>query len=69
MTQLQRKQDGSEYFPVIAQSSMDQQHRTTFCVLEGARSSYKPAICMDSGQRVFGRGCVGNAWRGGSVAV
>ena len=28
---------------------MDQQHRTTFCALEGARSNYKPAIFMDSG--------------------
>ena len=28
---------------------MDQQHRTTFCALEDARSSYKPAFFKDSG--------------------
>ena len=46
-------------------SSIDQQHRMTFCASKQARSSYNPAIFMDSGllvdtsQRVLkeGSGC------------
>ena len=45
----QRKQDGRDAFPGTIHSSIDQQHRTTFYALEDARSSYNPAILMDSG--------------------
>ena len=47
--ELQKKQDGREAFPGMTHGSMGQQHRTTFFVLEGERSSYKPATFMDSG--------------------
>ena len=46
--ELQRKQDSRESFPGMTYSSMDQQHCTIFCALEGARSSYEPANFMDS---------------------
>ena len=46
---VQREQDGREAFPGMTNSSIDQQHRTTFCALKHARSSHKPAIFMDSG--------------------
>ena len=46
---------------------MDQQRRTAFGVLEGARSSYKPAIFMDSGCVV--EGTLEMLLRVGSVAV
>ena len=46
---LQSKQEGRQPFPGTAHSSIDQQHRTIFCALKDARSSYKPAIFMDSG--------------------
>ncbi|CAM9529130.1 unnamed protein product, partial [Laminaria digitata] len=45
--ELQRKQGGR--FPGTTNSSIDQQHRTTFYALKQARSSYKPAIFMESG--------------------
>ena len=39
-----------EAFPGTTNSStIDQQHRMTFCALKHARSSYKPAIFMDNG--------------------
>ena len=38
------KQDGREAFLSTSGSSMDQQHRTAFCALEDARSTYKPFI-------------------------
>ena len=49
MVGVQREQYGKEAFPGTTNSSMSQQHRTTFCALKDARSSYKPAIFMDSG--------------------
>ena len=54
-------------------SSVDQQHRTTFCALKHARSSNKPAISMDSGFFVYASSGVlgGEDWalavRGGRV--
>ena len=50
--ELQRKPDGRAVFPwydPYYDSSMDQQHRATFCAWKDARISYKPAIFMDSG--------------------
>ena len=47
--ELQRERDGRGSLLGTTDSSVDQQHRTTFCALEHARSSYKPAIFMDSG--------------------
>ena len=46
---LHREKDGKETFPGTTKTSIDQQHRTTFCALKHARSSYKPTIFMDSG--------------------
>ena len=46
--ELQRERDGREYL-----LGTDQQHCTTFCPLKHARSSRKPAICMDSGFWVY----------------
>ena len=46
--ELQRDQEGGDAFLGAADSSVDQQHRTTFSALKHARSSYKPAILMDS---------------------
>ena len=45
---VQKEQDGKEPFPGTT-DTIDQQHRTTFCALKHARSSYKPTIFMDSG--------------------
>ena len=45
----QREREGRVSLLGIADSSVDQQHRTTFCALEHVRSSYKPAILMGSG--------------------
>ena len=47
--ELQREQGGREAFPGTTNRGIDQQHRTTFYALKYARSSYKPAIFMDSG--------------------
>ena len=47
--ELLRKQNGRESFPGMTHSGTDQQHRTTFGALAGTRSSYKPAVFMDSG--------------------
>ena len=46
---LQRERDGRDSLIGTTDSSVDQQHRTTFCALKHARSSNKPAISMDSG--------------------
>ena len=46
---VQGEQDGIEAFPGTTDSSIDQQHRTTFCAWKHARSSYKPATFMASG--------------------
>ena len=46
---LQRERDGRDSLIGTTDSSVDQQHRTTFCALKHARSSNKPAIFMDSG--------------------
>ena len=45
---LQRERDGGDSFLATA-DSLRQQYRTAFCALEHTRSSYKPAIYMDSG--------------------
>ena len=41
---VKRGQNGREAFPGTTNSSIDQQHRTTFCALKHASSSYKSAI-------------------------
>ena len=46
---LQRERGGSDSLLGTTDSSVDQQHRTTFYALKHARSSYKPAIFMESG--------------------
>ena len=46
--EFQRKRDGKEDFPGTTHSSKDQQHRTTFYAVKDVRSSYKPALFMDS---------------------
>ena len=45
----QRERDGGDAFANTTESSIRQQHRTTFCALKHTRSSYKPTINMDSG--------------------
>ena len=45
----QEERDGRDSLLGTTDSSVDQQHRTTFCASKRARSSYKPAIFMDSG--------------------
>ena len=48
--ELQREEDRSDSLLGATDSSVDQQHRTTFCASKrDARSSHKPAIFMDSG--------------------
>ena len=49
MLELQRKQDGRGAFPGMSHSSADQQHRTTFCELKRARSSYAPLFLWTTG--------------------
>ena len=44
----QKERDGGGYFPATA-DSIKQQYRTAFCALKQTRSSYKPAIYVDSG--------------------
>ena len=46
---LQRERDGRDSLIGTTDSSVDQQHRMSFCVLNNARISNKPAISMDSG--------------------
>ena len=46
---LQRKRDGRDSLRGTTDRSVDRQHRTTFCTLKHVRSSYKPAMFMDSG--------------------
>ena len=48
MAGSQREQDGGDSFLATA-DSIKQQYRTAFCALKHTRSSYKPAIYMDSG--------------------
>ena len=43
----QRERDGEDSFPATA-DSIKQQYHTVFCVLKHTRSSYKPAIYVDS---------------------
>ena len=50
---LQRERDGRASLIGTNDSSVDQQHRTTSCGLNDARSSNKPAISMDSGGLVY----------------
>ena len=47
-TEGARQQGGFPWY-TTNNSSIDQQHRTTFCALKLAGSSYKPTIFMDSG--------------------
>ena len=49
MEEPQEERDGRDSLIGTTDSSVDQQHRTTFCALKHARSSNKPAILMDSG--------------------
>ena len=49
MSYIQREQECRDSFGGTGDSSVDQQHCTTICALKCARSSYKPAIFMDSG--------------------
>ena len=44
----QRDQDGGESF-LATTDSIRQQYRTAFCALKHTRSTYKPAIYVDSG--------------------
>ena len=45
--ELQRERDGRDsLLSTTNNSSVDQQHRTTFCALKYVRSSYKPAILV-----------------------
>ena len=46
--EIQRGRDGRDSLLPTTNSSVDQQHRTAFCVLKHVRSSYKPAISKDS---------------------
>ena len=45
----QREQNGGDAFPDTTDTSIRQQYRTAFCALKHTRSSYEPAINMDSG--------------------
>ena len=45
----QRERDDGDCFPATTDSSIKQHYRTAFFVLKHTRSSYKPAIHMDSG--------------------
>ena len=45
----QEERDGRDSLISTTDSSVDQQHRTTFCALKHARSSYKPTILMGGG--------------------
>ena len=45
----QRERDGGDSFLATTDTSTKQQYRTVFCPLKHTRSSYKPAIFMDSG--------------------
>ena len=47
--ELQRERDGGDSFLDTVDSGTRQQCRTSFCALKHTRSSYKPAIYMDSG--------------------
>ena len=49
--ELRRERDGGDSFLDTVDSSIQQiyLHRTAFCALKHTRSSYKPAIYMDSG--------------------
>ena len=49
---LQRERDGRDSLLGTTDSSVDQQHRTTFWALKHACSSNKPASLMDSGYLV-----------------
>ena len=69
----QRERDGGDYFLATTDTSIKQQYRTAFCALKHTRSSYKPAIYMDSGlsfgasSGVYGGGGLGPCgwkWQG-----
>ena len=45
----QRERDGGDSFLATTDTSIKQQYRTAFCALKHTRSSYEPAIYMDSG--------------------
>ena len=71
----QREQDGGDSFNNTTDSSIREQYRTASSGLKYTRSSYKPAICMDSGlpfdassEPFGGRGCIGQN-RGESEAA
>ena len=46
---IKRERDGGDSFLATTDGSIKQQYRTTFCALNHTRSSYKPAIYMNSG--------------------
>ena len=79
-TEPQRERDGGDSFLATTDISIKQQYRTAFCPMKYTRSSYKPAIYMDSGlsfdasSEVFGGGDLALAAgsskvRGGSSRV
>ena len=45
----QGEQDSGDSFPATTDTSTKQQYRTAFCALKHTRSSYKPAIFVNSG--------------------
>ena len=63
---VKRGQDGREAFPGTTNSSIDQQHRTTFRGLKHSRSSINQPFL---GHRVFGEHFVEISDGGGLVAV
>ena len=70
---LQRERDGRDSVIGTTDSSVDQQHRTTFRALKRSRSSPTPAISMDSwllvytASGVYGREAWALAFGGGRV--
>ena len=71
--ELQRERDGGVSFLDTVDSGIQQQYRTAFWVLNHKRSSYKPAIYIDSGlsfdasSEVFGGERLALAVGGGKV--
>ena len=48
-TGLQEERDGENSLLATTDRSTRQQYRATFCTFKNTRSSYKPAIYLDSG--------------------
>ena len=66
---LQNEQNGRGSLVATTDSKSRQQYRTTVCALKHTRSSYKPAIYLDSGlpfdasSEVHGGGFGPGCWR------